>query len=287
MTITRPVTSPTVVPNRLKNRVGNVFVVAYQEPTDALEAALSAEGFQHQLLRQSDTAESQTYAAIYRCMLNHQRAWQQAAKATQPSLIVEADFVPVVGMGNLPLPFNPMQPHVGVAWLYTCASQVYSISLGGHAEGFSSATVAYIVTPAAARHLCDLVPHITEQYGTGYSNFDSKIDGFLRQRGFKNYIPFRNYGEHGGFPSPEHRHHGISGIHRADVLYGKLAFLPSYAGAGRTRWLRLMRVRLTARLKGMGRSLLGRLVRFKVLRTCSTPKKMLTFAIRRQLTTKI
>ena len=114
MTITRPVTSPTVVPNRLKNRVGNVFVIAYQEPTDALETALSAEGFQHQLLRQSDTAESQTYAAIYRCMLNHQRAWQQAAKATQPSLIVEADFVPVVGMGNLPLPFNPMQSMLGL-----------------------------------------------------------------------------------------------------------------------------------------------------------------------------
>lgn len=287
MTITRPVISPTATPNRLKNRVGKTFVIAYQESTDALEAALIREGFHHQLLRQAPTPEYQTYAAIYRCMLNHQRAWQQAAKETQPSLIVEADFVPVVGIGNLPLPFNPMQPTVGIAWLYTCASQVYSISLGGHAEGFSSSTVAYVVTPAAARHLCDLVHLITEQYGTGYSNFDSKIDGFLRQRGFKNYIPFRNYGEHGGLPSPEHRRHGISGLHRADVLYGKLAFMPRYAGEGPTQRLRLLVVRLTARLKGIGRSLLGRFVRLKVLRTCSTPRKMLAFVVQRQLTARI
>lgn len=287
MTITRPIISPAATPNRLKNRVGKAFVIAYQESTDALEAALMREGFQHQLLRQAPTPEYQPYAAIYRCMLNHQRAWQQAAQETQPSLIVEADFVPVVGIGNLPLPFNPMQPTVGVAWLYTCASQIYSISLGGHAEGFSSSTVAYVVTPAAARHLCDLVHLITEKYGTGYSNFDSKIDGFLRERGFKNYIPFRNYGEHGGLPSPEHRCHGISGLHRADVLYGKLAFVPRYAGEGPTQRLRLMLVRLTARLKGIGRSLLGRFVRFKVLRTCSTPRKILAFVVQRQLTTRI
>ncbi len=287
MTITRPVNPITTVPNRLKHRVGKVFVIACGESTQALETALTEEGFQHELLRQASTPEYQTYAAIYRCLLNHHRAWQQAAKATQPSLIVEADFVPVVGMGNLPLPFNPMQSTVGVAWLYTCASQVYSISLGGHAEGFSSSTVAYVVTPVAARHLCDLVQHITDRYGTGYANFDSEIDGFLRQRGFKNYIAFRNYGEHGGVPSPEHSHHGISGIHRADVLYGRLAFLPHYAGEGRTRWLRLMQVRLTARIKGIARSLMGRFLRFKVLKTCSTPRKMLAFVVRRQLTERI
>jgi hypothetical protein len=214
-------------------------------------------------------------------MLNHQQAWLRAATSTQPTLIVEADFMPVVNMGQLPLPFKLGQADAGISWLYTCAPQLYSVSSAGFGEGFSTGLVAYIVTPQAAAALCDLVTEITQTHGTGYYNFDSDIDSFLRARQLKNYIPFRNYGEHGGSPNPEHRRNGMSGIHHADVLYGKLAFLPAYAGSSAKPQIDFLLTRVHARCKGIARLLLGRFLRFKVLKNSSTPLRLLKFAVSR------
>lgn len=265
--------------NRLRDRIGSTYIIAYQESTELLEATLNREGFQCEILRQQNCSEDQTMSTSHRCMLNHQRAWERASQATQPALIVEADFVPVVGMGQLPLPFDLQQGNVGMAWLYTCAAQLYSVTPEGFGEGYSTSLVAYVVTPEGARSLCGFVREITATYGTGYHTFDSKMDEFLRDRGFKNYIPFRNYGEHGGKPNPEHRRHGWSDIHQADLLYGPLAFAPVFLRDEKHRAWKFLMVRGRARLKGLLRLGMGRYLRLPVVRTSSVPWRLIRFAV--------
>ncbi|HEY9836036.1 MAG TPA: hypothetical protein V6D27_04010, partial [Vampirovibrionales bacterium] len=96
-----------------------------------------------------------------------------------------------------------------------------------------------------------------------------------------------NYGEHGGRPNPEHRQNQLSSSHRADVLYGKLAFLPMYAGEAQEGTLKCLGVRLQARLKGIGRLVTGRYIRLPVLKQSSVPGRLLSFAIRRHLTPRL
>lgn len=275
---TTPTANQTLASNRLVDRLSQVIVVAYKESTEQLENAIAQEGLVCEVQRQEDNPDYSGYANAYRCMLNHCRAWEKAAQATQPTLIVEADYVPVLGLGQLPLPFNNQQDKVGIAWLYTCAPQMYSVTPEGFIEGYSTALVAYILTPQGAACLTGLVDEVTQKYGTGYNVFDSYIDGYLRDRGFKNYIPFRNYGEHGGKSNPEHRKHGMSGIHRADVLYNKLAFTPAYAEDES-----LLFARLKARYKGLARLGTGKFLRTKIVRTSSVPWRLMRTAIGRQL----
>jgi hypothetical protein len=207
---------------------------------------------------------------------------------SKPTLIVEADFVPVLGFGKLPLPFNLNQSNVGVCWLYTCAPQVYSVSAEGYAEGFSVSTVAYIVTSQSAQYLLELAEEIREKVGaTAYSSWDSTIDGFLRAKSLKNYIPLRNYGEHGGIPNPEHHKNGLSATHQADVLYGKLAFVPLYAAGENSRQLKFLSVRLQARLKGIARLASGKFLRVPVVQRSSVPGRLVSFAVRRHLSMRL
>lgn len=272
--------------SQLADCISQVFIIAYKESTQLLEEALTREGLHYEVLRQEHKAEFKDFSSSYLCLLNHQQAWEKATKASKPTLIVEADFVPVVGFGKLPLPFDSHQENVGVSWLYTCAPQVYSVSQDGYAEGFSTAMVAYIVTARAAYCLWDLAEEIDKKFGaTNYSSWDSEIDYFLRSRSLKNYIAFQNYGEHGGLPNPEHHQHGLSKSHRADVLYGKLAFLPLYA-SGKRGQMKLLSVRFQARLKGIARLVTGRFLRLRVLKGSSTPIRLLSFAVRRHLTIK-
>lgn len=280
MPLTYPAPDFAVVP--LIQAVGQTFILAYREDTTRLEAALNQTGLACEVLRQTDRPEYQGYAASYRCLLNHQQAWLRATQVSQPTLIVEADFVPVLHLGQLPLPFRFNQADAGVAWLYTCAPQLYSVTQDGFGEGYSSGLVAYIVTPQAAAALCGFANEIAAA-GNGYTTFDSDIDKVLRQQGLKNYIPFRNYGEHGGIPNPEHRRNGLSGIHQADVLWGELAFLPAYATVVQQPRLALLQTRSQARLKGLGRLLLGKFLRFKVARQSKRPLSLLRFALLRQL----
>lgn len=270
--------------NHLGDCIDRALIIAYKESTQQLEFALSREGFRCEVQRQETKPEFQNFSRSYLCLMNHRRAWEIAVLEAKPTLIVEADFVPVLGFGKLPLPFNPNQSDVGISWLYTCAPQVYSVSSDGYAEGFSVSTVAYIVTAQGARCLLDLAEEVTQKQGaTTYSSWDSSIDSFLRQRKLKNYIPWRNYGEHGGLPNLEHYQNNLSRTHRADVLYGKLAFMPLYAVDEKGRQLAFFAVRLQARLKGIARLLTGRFLRLKVLQGSSTPAKVLSFAVLRHL----
>lgn len=265
--------------------IGRAFIIAYKEPTQLLEAALIQEGLQCEVLRQKHQPQYKNFSPSYLCLLNHLRAWKIAAMEAQPTLILEADFVPVVGFGKLPLPFNPHQKNVGMCWLYTCASQIYSISADGYAEGFSVSTVAYIVTPQAAKKLiCFAEQLMNNSEPNAYSTWDSHLDNFLRYHKLKNYVPFRNYGEHGGLPNLEHSHHGLSKTHRADVLYNRLAFLPLYASKS---YFKFLSVRLQARIKGMARLIAGKFLRFPVLKRSRVPTKLVNFAIRRQISLHI
>lgn len=267
----------------LIDHLDGVLIIAYKEDTTELETAIRQEGFAYEVLRQEDNPAYKGFASIYRCMLNHSTAWAKIATAEKPMLVIEADFVPVMGLAQLPMPFDPNQTKAGISWLYTCAPQIYSVSKEGYAEGYSSSAVAYILTPAGGKALAGFVDDITQKYGTGYVNFDSEIDTYLRQRGLKNFVPFRNYGEHGGISNPEHRKNGMSGIHRADVLYGQLAFLPPYAVVEPPLRVPLFQARLMARLKGLARLVTGRFLRPKIVRSSSVPLRLVSFAIRRHL----
>lgn len=265
---------------RLIDYSPNLFILAHREETQRLETTLSAEGFDCQVLRQTHRPEQASFARSYLCLLNHRRAWEWVAEHQQPAIVVEADFVPVRHFASLPLPFDPERADVGLAWLYTCAAQVYDISSRGDAQGYSTSMVAYVVHPRCVGHLLAFCDRITAAPGPEqYCAWDSDLDKTLLAENLRNYIPLRNYGEHGSSnPNPEHRAFGLSRTHRADVLYGPLAFMPDYA-AGEGFW----RTRLQSRIKGLGRLLLGRFVRPQVLRKAEVPLKLLRFALGRQL----
>jgi hypothetical protein len=145
--------------------------------------------------------------------------------------------------------------------------------------------VAYILTPMGARCLLELAEQIAEDPGPKcYSAWDSEIEEFLRKRKLNSYVPWRNYGEHGGKPNPEHKKAGLSAAHRADVLYGSLAFIPMYAEHLRYARMHVLCSRFKARIKGIGRLLLGKYLRRPVLAGSTTPLQMLKFAVGRQLT---
>lgn len=281
-----PVNQDSQLP-KLVDCIGKAFIIAYKESTELLQDTLTQEGFQCEVFRQDHQPDYKGFSPSYLCLLNHRRAWEIAAQESKPTLIVEADFVPVMGLSKLPLPFNPDEKNVGISWLYTCAPQVYSVSVDGYAQGFSTSMVAYIITPQGAQCLIRLAEEIRETVGaTNYSSWDSQIDGFLRTRKLKNYIPWRNYGEHGGLPNLEHHRSGLSKTHRADVLYGKLAFMPLYATSGDGKPTFLC-VRFQARLKGIARLVTGKFLRFKIVKNSTVPNRLLGFAVRRQLSMRL
>lgn len=269
---------------RLIDYTSKLFILAHREDTARLAASLEAEGFDCTVQRQVHQPDQANFARSYLCFLNHVAAWRWVLEHQQPAVIIEADFVPVQHMGQLPLPFNPDQDDVGIAWLYSCAAQVYDISPQGHAQGYSSSMVAYLMMPDAVPTLLDFFEQIRHHPGPQtYYPWDSNLDKTLLAAGFRNYVPFRNYGEHGSdSPNPEHAAHQLGRTHRADVLYGPLAFAPAYAVHGG-----FWRTRLSGRLKGLARLGMGRYVRPQVLRDAEVPLKILSFALRRQLSFRL
>ena len=268
----------------LGQAIDRTFVIAYQEDTTCLESIFNREQLPYEVLRQVEGEMPSDFSRSYACLMNHAKAWRKIIETGKAALIIEADFVPVKGFAKLPMPCDVTDDRTGVAWLYTCASQLYSVTAAGFAEGFSVSTVAYVVTPNGAVGLLELAEKIRLKYGEcRYSSWDSQIESFLRSRSLCCYIPFRNHGEHGGIPNPEHarnryRWWRFTNAHRADRLYGELAFLPAYALNHRE----LRQVRFYARVKGLGRLLLGKFLRWKVMRRSSFPLRLLGFAVRRQ-----
>ena len=273
---------------RLVDHIGQSFIIACREDTTPLEQALKRSGLQCEVLRQAYRPEYAEYSRSFLCLLNHRHAWELASKAAKPTLIMEADFVPVTNFGELPVSFDPDKSNLGIAWLYTCAPQVYRIVKGGYATGYSTSMVAYVVSPSSARFLMQVADDVAQDPGPGaYTPWDSGLDYSLRDNGFVNYVPFRNYGEHGGIPNPEHRQNKLSVTHRADVLYGPLSFQPFYAcqdGVGKPHFSKYLQGRCYGRVKGLGRLLLGKYLRVPVLTSAEQPLPLAWFALRRQLT---
>lgn len=268
----------------LVNNIGKIFIIAWKESTQELEEYLQKEGFTCEVIRQENKQENYNFSRSYLCMINHSRAWERAIEQNQPTLIIEADFVPVLGFGQLPLPYNPDRQDTGIAWLYTCASQLYSISKSGYAQGYSTAAVAYIINSNSAKYLLEMIAEIKANITLDrYCTWDSDIDKFLRGKNLKNYIPFRNYGEHGGIPNPEHHRQGLSKTHRADVLYGKLAFCPLYASGKFGKYLTYLSIRFYGRVKGIARLLAGKFLRWRVIKGSSVPFWLISFSLRRHL----
>lgn len=278
---------------RLVEGIAQTFVIAYKEPTEQLTAVLTEAGCDCSVLRQVHQPGYETYSPSFLCLLNHRSAWELALRSQKPTLIVEADFVPVKNFDQLPMPFDPTATDTGIAWLYTCAAQVYNVTDtddAAYAQGYSTSMVAYIVTPQSARLLIELAAQVEKDPGPrAYSPWDSGIEYYLRDAGLKNYVPFRNYGEHGGLPNLEHKQNKLSKAHRADVLYGPLAFAPMYAypnghttaQANGWQWLK---GRIYGRIKGFGRLLLNKYLRTEVIRKSDQGARLVRWAIARQLT---
>jgi hypothetical protein len=153
---------------------------------------------------------------------------------------MEADFVPCMGFGKLPLPFgwslSCHKPRFG--WLYSPGSILYGIDPEGFPHGHGGTMVAYVLDSLAAKALLEFYEKEMEtSQPNQYRLWDTHLGIFLRwEKGVLNYIPIYQYGEHGGIPNKGHKNRWIKGWnrkirgwHQADILWNKLAFLPIYA----------------------------------------------------------
>ncbi len=266
---------------KIKDAVDKAYIICHSSSTEELSKSLTKNNLDVEELRQKPKKSWNKYSNIYKCLLNHERAWKKALN-NEFTLIVEEDFVPVSNFGDFSLPFDPKKDF-GICWIYYCGPRIYSASDTGYIEGGATSLVAYIINKKSAALLIEFAKKMKKTMKGKYYPFDSDIDGYFIKKGLKNYIAFRNYGEHGGLPNPEHRQNktGNQGIHRADVLAGKLDFMPLYS---KHNIIIYIVVRIKARIKGLVRLFSGRYLRPKIFCSSSFPLRLLKCAIKRHLT---
>jgi hypothetical protein len=240
----------------LQTASSGVLIVAHNEDTTNLKQTLIEEGFRVDEVRGPYTQEQLRYSAIMRCLVNHANAWRIAVRRERPTIIVEADFVPVKGFGGLPVPIPSEKCNNSVAYLYSVGPQIWDLAGSRCARGHGGGMVALFVPPNVASLLLEFFNEEVHAVPVGaYSPFDTKVGYWLNARGVESYIPYRHYGEHGGIGNPEHAAMGLRRPHQADTLQGKLAFLPTYA---KRNVLRYWKTRVRARLWGIFRLMSGR-----------------------------
>ena len=237
--------------------VTQAIVVCYTEDTTLLKVALERECLRAIESRASYSEDELTYSRSYRCFMNHRSAWRLASESDGYTLICESDFVPCRGLGGFPT-FWPLANPLAFGYLYQGSPRLLWASRHGHLRAHASPTVAYAVNARVAALLLEFFDEETRgRRPQDYLTFESHLQWWAMGRGIEAYMPARHYGEHGGFPQPEHRAAGVVTrvAHQADNLQGRLAFLPQYArgdvGA-------LLRTRAHARLLGWVRLLSGR-----------------------------
>jgi len=168
--------------------------------------------------------------------------------AGQCAVIVEADFVPVSGFGELRCPIPGEALENSVAWLYFGGGRLRNVDEKGFAQGNAPTAVALLVGPGACAELLEFGRNIARDGGLKrYVPWDTQLAVFLRNKGVRVYLPFKSFGEHGGVGNREHEAHGVRTTHRADVLSGPLAFLPDYAQGRKSRY---WQTRLFYRFRG-------------------------------------
>ena len=250
---------------RLSQLVTCVYILAHTEDVAPLETALRLEGFSNILiLRQQLKGPESRFTRIAKCLLNHEAAWRQCSQCNGLQIVLEADFVPVVGFGRMTVPF-PLEL-TGSAWgfLYSSSQRVYEIVQNSYFRGHSAAPVATIMDSKVAAVLASFARNELDQCNPeNYLNsWDVYIRIYAQHKGVSTYIPFKSYGEHGGLPNPEHRLLGVTPGHRADNLWGVLHFLPAYAEG---RLLKYRRVRFFARIKALLRLVTGNFVECQLI----------------------
>ena len=258
----------------LTSVVHQTYILAYKEDTSLLEQTLKLEGFKPVVLRPNYSAEELTYSRTIRCLLNHDSAWRHAAANEGITLVIEADFVPCVGFGKLPVPFSPAA-HNDVAWafLYAGGPRVFKRHPDGSLQGHAACPVAYLLSPRVGAWLAEYTREELARHSnlTHYSLWDTEFQWHLMGKGAICFMPWRQYGEHGGISNPEHQRAGIGvakrnpllaclgfgANHHAEVLWSQLSFLPLYARGSRwTFW----RTRAEAKLIGWMKLFSGRVV---------------------------
>lgn len=268
----------------LRSATSGVVVVAHNEDTSNLRAAFIAEGFSVDEVRGPYTAEQAQFSAIMRCLVNHANAWRVAANRTLPTIIVEADFVPIKGLGDLPLPMPGKSIESSLGYLYSVGPQLWDLATPNLARGHGGGMVALVIPQRVASLLLQYFDETLVANPLGaYLPFDTQVGYWLMKRGIESYIPYRHYGEHGGIGNPEHAQAGLGRPHQADVLHGRLAFLPTYSkGSALKFWSH----RLRARVWGIVRLVAGRLLAPHDLAR-QDMQAMLRFAVGRQLSARL
>jgi hypothetical protein len=236
--------------------VERVFIVAHREDITDLRNALEREGFIVEVVTGPYTEEQLSWPAQMRCFANHANVWRKASGLSGLVLVCEADFVPVKGISNMPIPFPPtVAGESRFAWLYNPGATLYGVDAADNLYGHGNTTVCYLFSASCGRVLLDFFDReIAKQGGKTYRLWETYLGIYLRwEHGIKNFFVERQYGEHGGQPNPEHAAKGVKPWqqwHHADLLAGKLAFLPQYA---RGSLLKYYAWRLLSRVRGMVR----------------------------------
>lgn len=237
-----------------------VYIIRYREDVAQLRAELEREGFRVEICEGPYTSEQLTYSPSVQCLVNHAAAWAKIKASERPAIVIEPDFVPVREFGKqlAPMPFDPGYECVGMAWLYACGPIVYGADKYGFIHGHASSVAGCLITPKAASALLDFFARAMSRDTPGaYWPWDTELGVFLRrERHMYNYLPYYHLGEHGSDSRAEHRENGMKkNWHQADILAGRLAFLPKYANGSMQRflryrmrahmwgWLRLLRLR--------------------------------------------
>jgi hypothetical protein len=246
-------------PRPLRELVLRTFVVAFREDASQLVAALEAEGFSCEVVRGPSPAEKPHWSRGTRVLASHNDLWRRISGTPGLTLVCEADFVPVVGFGGLPLPCPPLlaDGEARFAWLYSPGSILYGIDASGFTYGHANSAVCYLLSGACASRCMGFFEEEIERVESGeFSVWDSRLGVYLRwKQGVLNYFVLNQYGEHGGFPHTEREPGGVRRWHQAYRLAGRLRFLPLYA---RESHLRLLAYRIRARARGIARILTGR-----------------------------
>ncbi len=243
--------------NTLRSICAGVIIVAHKENTSLLRDAMTDQGLSVIEVRGPYSPEQERWSSAMKCFANHANAWRIVAAQEQPYIVVEADFVPVKGFGNLPVPCPPEKLGDCLPYLYACGPQFWDLA-GSVARGHAGGLVALVIWPKVARLMLEYFAEQTLANPLGhYVPFDAGIGYWLKDRGIETYIPRRHYGEHGGVANPEHAAAGLGRPHQADSLQATLAFLPLYAKGNR---IRFWKIRLRARGWGWLRLVTGRIV---------------------------
>lgn len=187
--------SPTLTPREpaVIDVIDTAYIIAHKEELQPLIQALASEGLQVEVIQGPYSEAQRTYSAALRCLVNHANAWRALIAAGRPALIVEADFVPVRGFGQLPLPCPVGGIDASLIYLYACGPEFWDLVNDHIARGHSGGMVAYVVSPAVASLMLAFCAEELQQNPFGQdSAWDSVLGDWLKERGIESYLPYRH-----------------------------------------------------------------------------------------------